>query len=343
MLNATWELEGNRLYTPLNGGTGNSCPVYLSTQGTISYFKAKGNAVFGDDCPQAFYIGGYSGQTATFTNIELDDNHGYNTIGQGIYFNRAAITNLVIRHHNFTNGSTSDHLTWDTVSTCTNIEISDNNFISSITNSHSLSVPYTVGASIIKYNHNNYTDPLNNYYAMVLNATTIIECARNTWNGMNHGAMIATAPTVIADNNNYIAVSGFTGIFGGKSYSVAHPNGMVETAFAANPTSGYWNVGDKWWSSVVTSTTAPGSVCTTAGYGLQGAWTTSTSYTAGQYVTNGGKTYMAYSATWSTTGTATSGATAPTQSSGTQSDGTIVWLWIGNTTTAATWTAMPIL
>ena len=201
----------------------------------------------------------------------------------------------------------------------------------------------TSGATTIRFNRNKYSNTGGNtYYAPNLTASGYIECMDNTLSNFANGAIQCIAPVVLNKNNTLSSISGST-IFGGKSLSIIHPNGMVETAAAANPTSGFWNVGDKWWSSAVTSTTSPGSVCTTAGYGLQGAWTTSTSYTAGQYVTNGGKTYMAYTAAWSTTGTATSGATAPTQSSGTQSDGTITWLWIGNTATAATWTTMPIL
>ena len=96
-------------------------------------------------------------------------------------------------------------------------------------------------------------------------------------------------------------------------------------------------MGDKCWYTGVTATTAPGAICTTAGYGYKEAWTTGHAYIMGQYVTSNSNTYMA-------TTSGTSGATAPSGTSTTPvSDGTVFWTYIAASTTAAVWTAMPIL
>jgi hypothetical protein len=83
----------------------------------------------------------------------------------------------------------------------------------------------------------------------------------------------------------------------------------------------YWNKGDK----VIHTdpTTSVGWVCTGAGYTVaNGAWTTAQSYNEDHTVSNAGKVYKA-------TNSGTSGDTAPTHTSGTVSDGTVSWIYIG--------------
>lgn len=63
-------------------------------------------------------------------------------------------------------------------------------------------------------------------------------------------------------------------------------------------------------------------VCTTAGYYNTTSWVTNTAYTVNTYVNANGKVYKA-------TVAGTSGTTAPSHSSGTATDGTVTWEYVG--------------
>lgn len=66
---------------------------------------------------------------------------------------------------------------------------------------------------------------------------------------------------------------------------------------------------------------------------LNASWAATTLYTTGQRVTNGGKSYVAK------VGGTSAGAGGPTQTTGTQVDGTVTWLWIGTgVATVDVWT-----
>lgn len=63
-------------------------------------------------------------------------------------------------------------------------------------------------------------------------------------------------------------------------------------------------------------------VCTTSGYYNTTAWATSTAYAVNSYINANGKVYKA-------TVAGTSGTTAPSHSSGTATDGTVTWEYVG--------------
>lgn len=63
-------------------------------------------------------------------------------------------------------------------------------------------------------------------------------------------------------------------------------------------------------------------VCTTAGYYNATAWVDSTAYTVGSYINSSGKVYKC-------TVAGTSGTVAPSHSSGTSTDGTVTWEYVG--------------
>lgn len=97
---------------------------------------------------------------------------------------------------------------------------------------------------------------------------------------------------------------------------------------------GYYIKGQRVRYRNVSTGNPAGAVCTTSGVVLKGAWTTTTAYTRWNFTSNGGRTYMALNA-------ATSGATAPTHSSGFASDGGgVVWRYLhSSVTTEAAWVA----
>lgn len=93
------------------------------------------------------------------------------------------------------------------------------------------------------------------------------------------------------------------------------------------------NVGDiRYNSAPSASAHTTGWICTTAGHWVKEAWTQGNTYAIGDIVSNGGKLYIA-----TTAGVA--GATAPTHSSGTASDGTVTWAHKSDATTSSVWTA----
>ena len=94
------------------------------------------------------------------------------------------------------------------------------------------------------------------------------------------------------------------------------------------PQYGQWTVNDIIFDISPSAGSYIGWICSTAGYGIKGAWTTATSYSVGHQVTNGGKLYRAVTA-------GTSGATAPTHTSGEASDGSVTWEFITSVATTA--------
>ena len=96
--------------------------------------------------------------------------------------------------------------------------------------------------------------------------------------------------------------------------SVGLPNG---TSFQG----GYFAVGHVIKNSTASATGPLEWIVTTAGYVAKGAWTASTAYLTGDYVTNANKMYVL-------TQPGTSGTTAPVHTSGLASDGSLTWLYV---------------
>ena len=78
-----------------------------------------------------------------------------------------------------------------------------------------------------------------------------------------------------------------------------------------------------------------GWVCTTAGYAVKEAWTTSDTTALGKYVNYDGNIYVATTA-------GTTGATPPTHTSGTVSDGGVSWRYVATSPVAVFYAYGPI-
>jgi hypothetical protein len=94
------------------------------------------------------------------------------------------------------------------------------------------------------------------------------------------------------------------------------------------PNEGVWKAGERVLCRSGTAGMASGWICLTAGHAVRGDWTTSTAYFSGWYVANAGKIYRAES-------NGTSGATAPTHTSGAVSDGVVTWRYVATKAKAA--------
>lgn len=99
-------------------------------------------------------------------------------------------------------------------------------------------------------------------------------------------------------------------------------------AAATAPRHGKWKINDYVIKRDMTANDKFGWACTTAGYGVRGAWAGATAYLIGQQVTNAGKLYRAVTAD-------TSGATPPTHASGEASDDAVMWEFISAAFTSA--------
>lgn len=87
------------------------------------------------------------------------------------------------------------------------------------------------------------------------------------------------------------------------------------------PTTDKWRQGDIKYNSSPTSGAYVGWICTTTGVATSTQWSASTSFTVGQIVYSGSKVY-----TCTTAGV--SGTVAPSVSSGTVNDGSVVWTYL---------------
>lgn len=95
------------------------------------------------------------------------------------------------------------------------------------------------------------------------------------------------------------------------------------------PDHGVWTINDRVLKRDFVAGGKMGWVCTTAGYGVRGAWVGSTAYQEGQQVTNDGKLYRCVVA-----GTS-AGSGGPTHTSGEASDGGATWEFISDSFTIA--------
>ena len=283
----------------------------------------------------------------TITEFEIDDNTAVTTNSGSMNFLIATsaslpfyMTNLRIRRNTVTMPA-GPLIYISTNSSASYVDVLNNIFTESTSNASSIKLGnWTAAAPAplqIRFNGNSLLNASNYYYPIALTAQQNVEAVGNTTqNFTSSNTWNIVAPNVLFRDNFKLGASA-ADYLGGRYYYASGPTYNVETFAAATPVSGLWAVGDKVWSTAVTSTTSPGWVCTTAGYGYKGAWTTSTSYTMGQYVYNGSNTYMA-------TTSGTSGATAPTWTTNVPTtDGGVLWLYIAASTTAAVWTAMPVL
>jgi len=141
---------------------------------------------------------------------------------------------------------------------------------------------------------------------------------------INTGAQIISGSDtdIIEDVNSFIN-------FSSKQFAVYTSGAYQKTTVGtATPVGAKWVRGDYVWNLQPTAAGYLGWTCVTSGYAVKGAWTTGAAYIIGDWVSNAGKIYRA-----TTAGTA--GATAPTHTSGTQSDGGVTWLFVATSATAA--------
>ena len=271
-VNGTFEIEGNRLYVPTDGGSGSTYAVAIMSQGTLSWVTIKNNKTFCDDAPSVFRVGSYSDTSAlTINNLIIESNTGYtNNTGIQIY-GLTHINNMFVKDYNISTTGTGSQLTWDVNATANYVEITDCNFTTTANYPYTVGVPSSVGATTVKYNRNNYVSSVHtNANTIVLAATGNMEVIGNTFNGIQSGALNLTAANILMSNNTKLNISGSDTI-SGKVYSkIDNISGNVETSGTAAPTSYTWAVGDKCWNSAVSNTTTPGWIC--VGAGTPGTW-----------------------------------------------------------------------
>lgn len=118
--------------------------------------------------------------------------------------------------------------------------------------------------------------------------------------------------------NNKIKNLAF-GELSGSKYKFYDPDDFSES----EPSSGYFTVGQKMYNALPVAGGSIGWICTVQGHASTTAWGASTSYTVGQQVNTGTKVYYC-------TVAGTTGTTAPTHSTGTATDGTVTWMYLGS-------------
>lgn len=109
-----------------------------------------------------------------------------------------------------------------------------------------------------------------------------------------------------------------------KGRSQNHYGHRIQFAASVPVDGSSWAVGDVVYNSAPTAGENVGWTCTTAGYAVKENWTTSHAYTTGDFVRSP-STSRLYCATTS----GTSGATEPTHSTGSASDGAVTWAYVG--------------
>ena len=170
---------------------------------------------------------------------------------------------------------------------------------------------YTVDAQNTSLVNNKYINPTGGKPTGAISQT------------VNNGAsVIAGCDTnIIEDINNFIG-------YGSKQFAVyttgAYQRRTIDTAA---PAGSKWVRGDFVWNSQPAAAGYAGWSCVTSGYAVKGAWTTGTAYIIGDWVNNAGNIYRATTA-------GTSGATAPTHTSGTASDGGVTWVFVATSSVA---------
>jgi hypothetical protein len=171
---------------------------------------------------------------------------------------------------------------------------------------------YTVDAQNTSLVNNKYINPIGGaptgaITQTVNNGTRVIEgCDTN----------------IIEDINNFI---GYNSKQNAVFTTGAYQRRTIDTAA---PTGSKWVRGDFVWNSQPSAAGYAGWSCVTSGYAVKGAWTTGVAYIIGDWVSNAGNIYRATTA-------GTSGATAPTHTSGTASDGAVTWLFVATSAVAA--------
>jgi hypothetical protein len=222
----------------------------MQLAGTMDTFEFSGNEVLGGNAltsPMLIYLTyltGYAYGTIKdtyFTRNEISTTNP-NT-AHAILFDHINLTNVYI---NWNKIYLPDgvHVYWSTAALSNIVDITDNKFISLNLNSNSLKCS-TAGASIIRYNRNEYINTNLAYYAMVLTASQYIEMVGNTWNGMKNGCVNATAPDILYRDNNRFNITG-SDTLTGRVYHLKTATGNVVGMGSAAPTSGTWLTGDRY-------------------------------------------------------------------------------------------------
>jgi len=156
-------------------------------------------------------------------------------------------------------------------------------------------------------------------YGMYLSGGQTTGDTLHIWNNGGDGLKVV-GPNINLSNLLLYENGGSNLVFGSTAYNVrAHgqliaPNRAANTASASSS-----NVYITSGADLITlDVTAEGDTYPTDVYADRTAWVTATAYTAGDYRVNANKLYKA-------TTTGTSGATAPTHTTGSASDGTVTW------------------
>ena len=137
----------------------------------------------------------------------------------------------------------------------------------------------------------------------------------------------ANTRAVYRDVTIPVAASSVVNSTGTAAGLIASIVGQRNFQGTAPPVSGLWLLNDRINYTTATAGGVEGVICTTAGQAVKGAWTTGTAYVSGDYVSNASKCYIA-------TTSGTSGATAPSHTTGTVSDGAVSWLYVSAYTAA---------
>lgn len=133
----------------------------------------------------------------------------------------------------------------------------------------------------------------------------------------------ATAPHITdvrIESDNLISLNIVTPVDDPGKRTINHFGHRTKYATAVPVDGNAWELGDTVLNSAAVKGQNVGWVCTVAGAAVKENWTTGNAYTAGDFVWNANRLYVA-----ATTGTA--GITPPTHATGTVSDGGVDWTW----------------
>jgi polygalacturonase len=200
----------------------------------------------------------------------------------------------------------------------------------------------------IDLNHDGYSTKIVNNTFSGLSSTfnrNDVQCSGNLIVNNNHFEGYSSANGLLINgkylDNVLIGTNTLQDGFG--SFSISKPRYAILTA-ASNrgqisadstaPNYGKWGLGDVVFKATMVSAGYVGWACTTAGYGVRGAWSAGTTYIVGEQVTNGGNLYRCVVG-----GLGGAGPTTTTPGrAGEQVSGTATWEFISSSFTSAVFT-----
>ena len=325
------QIENNFLSVPLNGSSGNTYPIRFRSQGALTSLTIRGNRIEADNAPMWLAIGAYTAKTLTINDLQIDQNYGYNTIGNGIELGgtgtAVTITNTFVRDNYYLGqgGSDSYPLLFDSGATTVHAILRGNVFYASKSFGYAPKIPASAAAVDIVYQNNSMigTGGSRISYGVTLVASSFIDYQNNYHEWIANGAYLLTAPTILITNPRSLNVNGAPTLVGKVISRILNDGTHTESIGTASPTVGVYGLGDRIINSAGVIGQPKGWQTTTAGGAYSATRADATPYTVNTWIAWATGTTV-YECT--TAGISTTGAPAAATSVGqTVTDGTVTW------------------